>query len=447
MARQHAKKLSAGTHVIRRSLKDGACRSLEASSALRGIARKDANARQGLGVSVRPAKKLRAGTRLIRRSLRDGAYHAPQPRAYSSLGGCGELIERGSGGGEKLAQKLFAGKRTIRRSLKDGACAYRSVEACGKRRFKELGDAGAGRGSEAHGTPVMARRHARKLSAGTRMIRRNLRERAYRSLKARGELGGSGRGQWSEAHERPEKRLRAGTRMMRRNLREGAYRSLEACSVPRKLGDAGEGQGSEAHERPAKRLRAGTRMMRRNLRKGVYSSFEAGDMLTSNSALCEDVGDVRTRHFAARALFTSCNCTSQSRELAPTTTHRSTLDLRRVLNELWTVKATSLELHTHKLIPRQVRRFASQRQWHSAIPAFLDCIDIPHTTNNPLQQTQRTIGGRSGSFPHLLLAGSCIPNGGLGVFAATSMAKGTWLTEYGGEIISVEEARQRRDCG
>ena len=290
MARQHAKKLSAGTHVIRRSLKDGACRSLEASSALRGIARKDANARQGLGVSVRPAKKLRAGTRLIRRSLRDGAYHAPQPRAYSSLGGCGELIERGSGGGEKLAQKLFAGKRTIRRSLKDGACAYRSVEACGKRRFKELGDAGAGRGSEAHGTPVMARRHARKLSAGTRMIRRNLRERAYRSLnKARGELGGSGRGQWSEAHERPEKRLRAGTRMMRRNLREGAYRSLEACSVPRKLGDAGEGQGSEAHERPAKRLRAGTRMMRRNLRKGVYSSFEAGDMLTSNSALCEDV--------------------------------------------------------------------------------------------------------------------------------------------------------------
>ena len=208
MARQHAKKLSAGTHVIRRSLKDGACRSLEASSALRGIARKDANARQGLGVSVRPAKKLRAGTRLIRRSLRDGAYHAPQPRAYSSLGGCGELIQRGSGGGEKLAQKLFAGKRTIRRSLKDGACAYRSVEACGKRRFKELGDAGAGRGSEAHGTPVMARRHARKLSAGTRMIRRNLRERAYRSLKARGELGGSGRGQLLEAHERPAKRLR-----------------------------------------------------------------------------------------------------------------------------------------------------------------------------------------------------------------------------------------------
>jgi SET domain-containing protein len=42
---------------------------------------------------------------------------------------------------------------------------------------------------------------------------------------------------------------------------------------------------------------------------------------------------------------------------------------------------------------------------------------------------------------------SSIVNGGLGVFAVNHIKKGTWLTEYGGEIIDVEEARMRRDYG
>ena len=278
--------------------------------------------------------------------------------------------------------------------------ANSNVEACGKRRFMELGDAGAGQGSEAHWTPVMDRRHARKLRAGTRKIKRNLRKGVYSSLHSQEELEGSGRGQ---------------------------------CL--------------EAHERPAKRLRAGTRNIRRNLRKGVYSSVEAGGALPSDSALREDVVvDVRTRQLAVRALFSCCNDTSESVELAATIKHSgSTADLRRTRKEIWAVKATSLELHTHKLIPRQVRRSASQRS-NSAMPP---CFAFPAHLTTPLQ-TQRTMGGRAGSLlvlPHLLVGASCIPNGGLGVYAATSMAKGTWLTEYGGEVINVQEARQRRDCG
>ena len=33
------------------------------------------------------------------------------------------------------------------------------------------------------------------------------------------------------------------------------------------------------------------------------------------------------------------------------------------------------------------------------------------------------------------------------MFAMKDIKKGTWLTEYGGEIIDVEEARLRRECG
>jgi len=50
-------------------------------------------------------------------------------------------------------------------------------------------------------------------------------------------------------------------------------------------------------------------------------------------------------------------------------------------------------------------------------------------------------------LPPLEVRPSSIPHGGLGVFAVKDIKKGTWLTEYGGEIIDVEEARQRRDCG
>jgi SET domain-containing protein len=42
---------------------------------------------------------------------------------------------------------------------------------------------------------------------------------------------------------------------------------------------------------------------------------------------------------------------------------------------------------------------------------------------------------------------SAIANGGLGVFAVKHIKKGTWLTEYGGEIIDVEEALIRRRVG
>lgn len=42
---------------------------------------------------------------------------------------------------------------------------------------------------------------------------------------------------------------------------------------------------------------------------------------------------------------------------------------------------------------------------------------------------------------------SAIANGGLGVFAVKHIKRGTWLTEYGGEIIDVEEALLRRRRG
>jgi hypothetical protein len=50
-------------------------------------------------------------------------------------------------------------------------------------------------------------------------------------------------------------------------------------------------------------------------------------------------------------------------------------------------------------------------------------------------------------LPTLEVRPSTIPHGGLGVFAVNEIKKGMWLTEYGGEIIDVEEARQRRDLG
>lgn len=37
--------------------------------------------------------------------------------------------------------------------------------------------------------------------------------------------------------------------------------------------------------------------------------------------------------------------------------------------------------------------------------------------------------------------------GGLGVFAKERILKNTWLTEYGGEIIDVQEAKRRRSRG
>ena len=67
-----------------------------------------------------------------------------------------------------------------------------------------------------------------------------------------------------------------------------------------------------------------------------------------------------------------------------------------------------------------------------------------------LLNTQRRIGGKRGNnlpLPSLDVRQSCILHGGLGVFTVNDVVKGTYLTEYGGEIIDVEEARQRRDRG
>jgi len=40
-----------------------------------------------------------------------------------------------------------------------------------------------------------------------------------------------------------------------------------------------------------------------------------------------------------------------------------------------------------------------------------------------------------------------VPHGGLGVFAVKDIKKGTWLSEYGGEMIDFQEARRRRGYG
>ena len=84
------------------------------------------------------------------------------------------------------------------------------------------------------------------------------------------------------------------------------------------------------------------------------------------------------------------------------------------VQQAWRVDATAFELHTPKLVRRQ-----------------------------------RAIGGSRGLLvlPALEVRPSPIPHGGLGVFAVKSIKKGTWLTEYGGEIIDNEEARRRRTCG
>jgi len=77
-------------------------------------------------------------------------------------------------------------------------------------------------------------------------------------------------------------------------------------------------------------------------------------------------------------------------------------------------------------------------------------LTVAYRTHARTANTQRAIGGGKPGLlvlPPLEVRPSSIPHGGLGVFAVKDIKKGTWLTEYGGEIIDVEEARQRRDYG
>ena len=74
----------------------------------------------------------------------------------------------------------------------------------------------------------------------------------------------------------------------------------------------------------------------------------------------------------------------------------------------------------------------------SDFPASIACVN-----------TQRSIGAKRGmlQLPPLDVRPSFVPHGGLGVFAVKDIKKGTWLSEYGGEVIDVEEARHRRGYG
>ena len=55
------------------------------------------------------------------------------------------------------------------------------------------------------------------------------------------------------------------------------------------------------------------------------------------------------------------------------------------------------------------------------------------------------INGKQIVFPPFMLQESI--TGGIGVFAMVDIKKGTWLTEYGGEVISKDEASRRREMG
>jgi len=96
-------------------------------------------------------------------------------------------------------------------------------------------------------------------------------------------------------------------------------------------------------------------------------------------------------------------------------------------------------------------RSSSSLQGISELPGEIKAISIPPSDtelHTPGQVSRaRRVRKKPVELPGLEVKTSQVPMGGLGVFAVSDIAKGTLVTEYGGEVIDYEEASRRRSLG